>query len=122
MADLEKLKHEILAAIAATTDVAELEAIRVGALGKKGSISELMKGLGAMSPEARKTEGAKLNALRDEIAQALQARRESLELVQLFIRLKEERVDVTLPVSEPQGSVHPVSQVMDEIVAIFADL
>ena len=125
MSDLAKLESEVLAAIAAASDEAALEAVRVGALGKKGSISALLATLGKMSPEQRKTEGAAINAAKDKVTQALTARRDVLKNVALDARLASETIDVTLPLRDTpadQGRVHPISQVMDELTAIFADM
>jgi phenylalanyl-tRNA synthetase alpha chain len=91
-------------------------------LGKKG-IAELLKTLGTMSPDERKSKGAAFNALRDRVADAIAARKSELENASLDARLSSERVDVSLPATDaPRGTVHPVSQVKDEITAIFADL
>ncbi|WP_159730267.1 phenylalanine--tRNA ligase subunit alpha [Methylosinus sp. Ce-a6] len=125
MTDIAELETETLAAIAAAADEAALEAVRIGALGKKGSISALLATLGKMSPEDRKTEGAKINALKDKAQEAIAARREVLQRQALEKRLSAETLDVTLPVQESGqalGRIHPISQVMDELTAIFADM
>jgi phenylalanyl-tRNA synthetase alpha chain len=125
MSDLATLESEILSAIAAAPDEAALEAVRVGALGKKGSISALLATLGKMSPDERKTEGAAINAAKDKVNAALAARREVLKAAALDARLASETVDVTLPLRETPaeaGRIHPISQVMDELTAIFADM
>ena len=125
MSDLTKLENEILSAIAASSDEAALEAVRVGALGKKGSISALLATLGKMSPEQRKTEGAAINAAKDRVTDALTARRDILKNAALDSRLASETIDVTMPLRETpaeQGRVHPLTQVMDELTAIFADM
>jgi phenylalanyl-tRNA synthetase alpha chain len=123
MTDISSLERQILDSIAAASDEAALEAVRVGALGKKGSISELLKTLGTMSPDERKTSGPLFNTLRDRIADAIAARKRALADAALNARLASERIDVTLPARpEPQGTIHPVSQVLDEVTAIFADL
>jgi phenylalanyl-tRNA synthetase alpha chain len=123
MSDIQSTERQILDAIAGAVDEAALEAVRVSALGKKGAISELLKTLGAMTPDERKEKGALFNALRDRVAAAIAARKAALEEESLNARLAFERVDVTLPARpEPQGTVHPVSQVLDEVTAIFADL
>jgi phenylalanyl-tRNA synthetase alpha chain len=123
LADLASLKQEIAAAIAAAKDERGLEAVRVAALGKKGSISERLKGLGRMGADARKAAGAELNALKDEVARALEARRAALAETALAERLKTETVDVTLPPRpEAVGTVHPVTQVWQEVIAIFGDM
>ncbi len=123
MTDITALEREILGSVAAANDEAALETVRVSALGKKGTISELLKSLGGMSPDERKTNGPAFNGLRDRVQQAIAARKTALEEAALNARLSLEKVDITLPVRpEQQGSVHPVSQVFDEIIAIFADL
>ncbi|MCC2111354.1 MAG: phenylalanine--tRNA ligase subunit alpha, partial [Hyphomicrobiales bacterium] len=97
----------------------------VGALGKKGSISERMKTLGAMSADERKVMGPALNGLKDRVTEAIADRREALKEIALEARLETETVDVTLPVRPgpaDRGRIHPISQVMDEIAEIFADL
>ncbi len=125
MTDLASLESHILAEIAAAGDEAALEAVRVAALGKKGSISALLSTLGKMSPDERKTEGAKINLAKDAVTQALAARRDILKAAALDARLKSETIDVTLPLREAPaeaGRIHPLSQVMDELTAIFADM
>jgi len=125
MSDLEILERDIRAAIDGASDEAALETIRVAALGKKGSVSERLKGLGTMTPDERKVMGPALNGLRDRVSEALTARRTTLKEAGLAARLASEAVDVTLPLrASPieQGRIHPVSQVIDEITAIFGDL
>ncbi len=125
MAELERLESDIQAQIAAAGDEAALEAVRVAALGKKGSVSELLKGLGAMSPDERRTMGPAINGLKDRVGEAIGARRAQMQEAALEQRLATEKVDVTLPVRESAleaGRIHPVSQVMDELTAIFADM
>ena len=123
MSDLEQLEIEITSAIDAAGDMAALEEVRVASLGKKGSVSQLMKSLGGMSPDERKEMGPKLNGLKQSIGEAIAARTEALRNAELEARLAEETVDVTLPIRpEGQGTIHPVSQVWDEVVQIFADL
>lgn len=123
MADAASLQSDILAQVLAAGDEAALEAIRVAALGKRGSVSELLKTLGAMSPDERKVQGPLLNSLRDSVTEAIAARKTQLGDAALDARLKTETVDVSLPPRpEMQGSVHPIAQVLDEITAIFADM
>ena len=125
MSDLATLEQTILADIASAPDEAALEAVRVAALGKKGSISALLATLGKMSPDERKSEGAKINQAKDAVTQALAARREILKAAALDARLASETLDVTLPLRESpaeSGRIHPLSQVMDELTAIFADM
>jgi phenylalanyl-tRNA synthetase alpha chain len=120
---LQILEQSLLDGITSAADETELEALRVTALGKKGSISERMKTLGDMAPEERKTAGAELNALKEKITQALDARKGALQAKALEARLATEKLDVTLPARpEQQGSIHPVSQVWEEVVQIWADL
>jgi phenylalanyl-tRNA synthetase alpha chain len=122
---IEVLEADIAARIAAASDEATLEAERVAALGKKGVVSELLKTLGAMPAEARQVMGPALNGLKERVTAALTARRAVLKDADLVRRLAEDAVDVTLPVRPSPletGRIHPVSQVIDEITAIFADL
>ena len=123
MSDIQALERHILDAVANAADEAMLEAVRVAALGKKGSVSDLLKTLGTMSPDERKANGPLFNKLRDRVTEAIAARKSALEEETLGARLALERVDVTLPVRpECAGTIHPVSQVLDEVTAIFADL
>jgi phenylalanyl-tRNA synthetase alpha chain len=125
MTDLSTLERDLLAQVQAASDEAALEALRVAALGKKGSVSELLKTLGAMTPEERKEKGPLINGLRDTVQTAMTERREALAAAALTARLASERVDVTLPVREgpeTRGRIHPISQVIDELTAIFADM
>ena len=121
MSDMTEIERETLAQIAAAGAIAALEDVRVAALGKKGVISERMKALGAMAPDERKAAGAALNVLKDKIAAALDAKKQKLEDAALDERLATEKVDVTLPIQPlAKGRIHPVTQAMDEIVAIFS--
>src|SRR3569833_3138015 len=119
------LESQIIADIAAASDEAALEAVRVAALGKKGSISALLATLGKMSPDERKTQGAAINLAKDKVTQALSARRDVLKSAALDARLAAEIIDVTLPLQDTPaeaGRIHPLSQVMDELTTIFADM
>ncbi|MBI1980462.1 MAG: phenylalanine--tRNA ligase subunit alpha [Methylocystis sp.] len=125
MTDIAKLEQETLRQIDDAADEAALEAARLAALGKKGAISALLASLGKMSPEDRKTEGAKINALKDRATEAIAARRAALSEAALEARLKAETLDVTLPAAiSPleRGRIHPISQVTDELSVIFADM
>jgi phenylalanyl-tRNA synthetase alpha chain len=125
MADLRALETELLTAVANANDEPTLEAARVAALGRNGSISALLKTLGTMSPEARKEQGALINGLKDRVGAAIAARKEALKELALDQRLNTETLDVTLLVREPPaevGRIHPISQVVDELTAIFADM
>jgi phenylalanyl-tRNA synthetase alpha chain len=115
--------NEALARIAAADDLDTLEKLRVEFLGKAGSISGLLKTLGAMSPEQRQGEGPQIHGLRQSVTDALAERKTALEGAALEARLATETLDLTLPAPEaPRGTIHPVSQVMDELAEIFADL
>ena len=120
---LDTLKAKYLTAVANVGDEAGLEDLRVAALGKKGEISALMSGLGKMEPDQRRAAGAMLNVLKDEIDAALRAKKAALGDATLNDRLRSEWLDVTLP-GRPRrvGTIHPVSQVMEELTAIFADM
>src|SRR5207248_3817263 len=112
VSDLAKLEQSILSQIAAASDEAALEAVRVAALGKKGSISALLSTLGKMSPDERKTEGAKINLAKDNVTEALAARRDILKAAALDARLKSETVDVTAPLRDAPADprrIHPLS-------------
>ncbi|MCX7629860.1 MAG: phenylalanine--tRNA ligase subunit alpha [Geminicoccaceae bacterium] len=121
--DLQALRSEIEAEIAAATSLEALEAVRVAALGRKGRVTELVKSLGRLPPEERPKYGRLYNELKETLEQRIAERRKELEAKALEERLARERLDVTLPARErPQGRLHPVSQVSEEIVAIFADM
>ncbi|MGB0520446.1 MAG: phenylalanine--tRNA ligase subunit alpha [Candidatus Puniceispirillaceae bacterium] len=123
MTEIETLKGELLAAVAAATDLAALEAVRLDALGKKGRISVQLKTLGGLEAELRKQTGQALNLVKDEVAEAISARQAELEADALSEQLANERVDISLPVQEPlAGGIHPLSRTMEEIAAIFADM
>lgn len=123
MTDLPKLELDLINAIGAAETSAALEDLRVQALGKSGSISGLLKGLGAMSPDERREQGPMINGLRDRVSAALTARKSELEAAELDARLQAERIDLSLPARpRRKGSVHPTMQAMDEIVAIFAEM
>ncbi|MEX0968927.1 MAG: phenylalanine--tRNA ligase subunit alpha [Paracoccaceae bacterium] len=123
MDDIAKLKTRILGAVGAAGDEAALEDLRVASIGKKGEISLKMRELGKMTPEQRQEVGPVLNALKDEVNAAIAAKRAALGDAALNERLRAEWLDVSAPARPvPQGSIHPVSQVTEEVVAIFADL
>ena len=123
MSELSQLETELLSAVEGAHNEVDLEALRVSALGKKGAISERMKTLGSMQPEDRKQAGQALNALKDKVAEAIKSRAADLRAAALEERLSTEFFDVSLPVKpEANGTIHPVSQVWEEIVQIFADM
>ena len=125
MAEFDALEQTISADIAGAADEAALEAVRVSALGKKGSVSALLATLGKMTPEQRKAMGPAINGLKERVTAALAARRQALKDLALDQRLNTETVDVTLPLPDSpaeQGRIHPITQVVDELTAIFADM
>jgi phenylalanyl-tRNA synthetase alpha chain len=123
--DITALERDLISEISAAGDLAALEQVRIAALGKKGRVSELMAQLGRMAPDDRKAFGQAVNAIKERVASALDARKSDLEATALDARLATERIDVTLPVRPgalADGRIHPVSQVYDEIVEIFGDM
>ena len=120
---LGDLRNDIMGRIAGAGDLAALDEVRVAAMGKKGSVTELVKQLGGLPPEQRREAGQAFNALKQEVEAALGERRTVLAERALDARLEAERLDVTLPVRpRVEGRIHPVSQAAEEIVAIFADM
>ena len=123
MTDYRDLENDARGRIDAAADLPALEALRVEYLGKQGSVSGLLKSLGAMGPEERRAKAPAIQALREAVSDALGARKQAMEAAELETRLATETLDLSLPSPEaPRGSVHPVSQVMDELAEIFADL
>jgi phenylalanyl-tRNA synthetase alpha chain len=121
--DLTALERDLMARIEAAASEDALEALRVEALGKQGSVSALMKTLGAMSPDERKAFGPKLNALKDAITEAIVTKKAAFAEAALDAQLKAEAVDVTLPPVRPRiGTIHPVSRVMEELAQIFGEM
>ena len=123
MTDLARLEADLTAAIAAADTVEALETVRVSALGKQGSVSGLLKGMGAMSPEERQVHGPLINGLRDRVQTTLASAKAALEDASLNARLASEHVDLTLPAPpRRKGGVHPTMQVLDELIEIFAQM
>ena len=123
MTNIAALQSDILTQVAGAADEAALEAVRVATLGKKGSVSALLATMGKLSPDERKEKGPQFNGLKDAVTAAIAARKAELGDAALDARLAGETLDVTLPARpENSGTVHPISQVLDEIVAIFADM
>ncbi|WP_176596887.1 MULTISPECIES: phenylalanine--tRNA ligase subunit alpha [Sphingobium] len=123
MTEIANLKAGLIADIAAADTLEALEGLRVGALGKNGVVTGLLKTLGPMSPEERLEKGPPIQDLRESVTAALADKKAALEQAALDAKLAAEKIDMTLPAEiGPQGSVHPVSQVMDELAEIFADL
>ena len=122
-ANIAELKNELTGMVEAANDLDSLEAARVQALGKKGKITGLMKTLGGMDPEERKTTGAALNVLKDEIAALIASQESALKKQAMAQKLSTETIDVSLsPRPERVGKIHPISQTMEEITAIFASM
>lgn len=123
MQQLDGLQDKWLSAVAGAGALEQLEALRVEALGKKGEVTGLMKTLGGLSPEERKEAGQRLNQLKDALSAAIDAKKASLEGQALDQRLRTETLDLTLPARpESEGRLHPISQTIDEIIAIFGEM
>ncbi|MBA3939656.1 MAG: phenylalanine--tRNA ligase subunit alpha, partial [Sphingopyxis sp.] len=123
MSDIQALRAQLLSEIEAAADGDALEALRVAALGKTGSVTGLLKTLGGLTPEERQSVGPQIHGLREAVTAALGVRKAALDGAALEAKLGAERLDMTLPAeAAPKGSVHPVSQVMDELAEIFADM
>jgi phenylalanyl-tRNA synthetase alpha chain len=121
--DLDQLRTDLLGGIDAAGSLDALDAVRVHALGKQGAVTGLLKTLGGMSPQERQETGPRIHGLREAVTEAIAARKSAMERAALDARLAGETLDMTLPVDLPSlGGVHPVSQVMDELAEIFADL
>src|SRR5579872_1480307 len=119
MIDAETMLDRILAA----QNLQDLDSVRVSLLGKSGEITAKLKSLGSMDAQTRATEAPKVHALRERVTEAIADRKSALETAELERKLATEKIDLSLPAPEtPQGTVHPVSQVMDELAEIFADL
>jgi phenylalanyl-tRNA synthetase alpha chain len=123
MTDIDTLSRDLFAQLDAAQDEAAVELVRVNALGKKGSVSELLKGMGGMSPEERQTFGPLVNGLKQSLSDAIGIKKEALAQTALDARLLAERIDVTLPARpERRGKIHPIMQVFEEVQTIFADM
>jgi phenylalanyl-tRNA synthetase alpha chain len=113
----------LLDRIAAAADLQALDSVRVALLGKQGEITARLKSLGSMDPETRTAEAPRIHALREAVTDAIASRKAALEAAELERKLATEKIDLSLPATESvSGTVHPVSQVMDELAEIFADL
>ena len=123
MSDIQAIQTRLVDDITAAADAGRLEALRVAALGKAGSITALLKTLGSMTPEERQARGPEIHSLRETVTAALGERKAALDGAALDVKLAAEAIDMSLPAdSAPRGSIHPVSQVMDELAEIFADM
>jgi phenylalanyl-tRNA synthetase alpha chain len=123
--DLDALTSRLLKSVEAAQDLVALDAIRVSALGKKGEVSDLMRLLGTMAPDARRSFGAAVNVVKDRVAAALETRKAELETAALAARLANDRVDITLPIRPnpaSEGRIHPISRVWEELTVIFAEM
>ena len=123
MDDLDQLRKDLIERVSAAADLDALEAVRISALGRKGRVTELMKALGDYAPERRREQGQALNRLKDVVAKAIEARQQVLHEAGLEARLAHERVDVSLPARPWEiGRIHPISQTVEELVAIFGEM
>lgn len=121
--NLSALKQECAQQISAANDLAALDDVRVATLGKKGKVTELLKTLGTLPAEQRKDFGAAINVVKDELAQLIDARQQTLQVAALNKKLEGEKADITLsPRFEAKGAIHPVTQTIEELVALFADM
>ena len=117
------MSDAMLDRIAAAADLQELDSVRVTLLGKQGEITAKLKSLGTMDADTRTAQAPKIHALREAVTNAIADRKSALETAELERRLATETIDLSLPAPESiSGTVHPVSQVMDELAEIFADL
>jgi len=123
VSDTDTLKTDLLAQVDAADSLQALEDVRVAALGKKGAITAQMKNLGGLDPEERKAAGQALNAIKADVATAIEAKKTDMADAALNAKLLAERIDVTLPTRpETQGFVHPISQTIEEVVAILGEM
>ena len=123
MQDYDKLKNEVLIKIKEANSLDDLENLRVQVLGKKGSITSLMKQLGSLEPDKRREAGQILNSLQKNIIESIDNKKSSLEETYLNEKLKNEALDITLPTRpENIGRIHPLSKTMDEVISIFAQM
>ena len=123
MQDYDKLKNEVLIKIKEANSLDDLENLRVQVLGKKGSITSLMKQLGSLEPDKRRESGQILNSLQKNIIESIDNKKSSLEETYLNEKLKNEALDITLPTRpENIGRIHPLSKTMDEVISIFAQM
>lgn len=123
MDNVDALRAELLAEVEQAGDLQALEQVRITALGKKGRITERMKTLGSLDPDARRAAGQALNAVKEAVTEALEIRRAGLGDAALDARLARERIDMSLPARpEPRGRIHPITQTIDELTAIFCQM
>lgn len=120
---LNELQNKASSRIAEAQTLAQIEEVRLDLFGKKGELTNLMKSLSAMSDEERRTTGAALNQMRDSLRVSLDHKKEQLETIALNERLQKEYLDLSLsPRPEMEGKIHPISQTIDELIAIFGEM
>ena len=122
MTDIAAILEKFSAQITAADELRALDDIRVAALGKKGEVSMMMRGLGKMSPDEKKVMGPALNGLKNDLGALIDAKKETLENAALDAALASETMDMSLPVGAQSGTLHPVAQVMEEMAVIFSDM
>lgn len=122
LSDIEAIRSRLDTDIQAIDDLRALDDLRVAALGKKGEVSLLMRGLGKMSPDEKRVMGPALNGLKNDVATLIETRKEALENEALDAALASETIDMSLPVGRASGTLHPVQQVMEEMAVIFSDM
>ena len=122
MSDIALVKDKYASQIMDANNLRTLDDIRVEALGKKGEVSMMMRGLGKMSPDEKKVMGPALNGLKNEIAALIETKKTALENEALDAALASETMDMSLPVGASSGTLHPVQQVMEEMAVIFSDM
>ncbi len=121
MQSLENIKAEAIVAIEAASDIAALEELRVSYLGKKGALTSLLKNLGQLSAEERPKAGAEINAVKQQLNDQLNARKESLQGAALAAQLAEESIDITLPGRRAEaGSLHPITRTIQRMETFFS--
>jgi phenylalanyl-tRNA synthetase alpha chain len=121
--NLDTVREDWLRQIASAGNADALEQLRVSILGRNGQLTALLKTLGGLAPDERKARGAALNQLKGAVEEAIGAAKQSHDRAALDQRLKEERIDITLPVkADIDGRVHPISQTIDELIAIFGEM
>ena len=121
--ELEAIVNEAKSLIEAAADVATLDAVRVDFMGKKGKLTDLLKGLGKLSNEERPLAGQKINVAKQEIQQLISVKSDALKLAEMNAKLANEAVDVTLPgIAQNVGNMHPVSRTIERIESFFGEL
>ena len=122
MVNLDQFRADLLAQVD-TADFSLLESLRVSVLGKSGTVTEMVKGIGRLPPEERRDAGKMLNAIKNDLTEAIDSRLKVFEAAILDASLMEDRIDLTLPSrAAVEGRIHPISQTVDEMVAIFCEM